>query len=109
MKILFDQGVPVPLRKVISDHEVITAYEKGWSVLKNGELIMASESSGFDLLITTDQKLRYQQNLKNRKIGIIVILSTSWPRIQKKTDRILQAIKDFKPGMYVEIPIIDPA
>ena len=90
-------------------HEVMTAYEKGWSVLKNGELISAAESAGFDLFVTTDQNLKYQQNLKDRKIGILVLLSTSWPRIQKKTTAIIKVIDGFRAGMYVEVEIIDPA
>ncbi|MGL4608728.1 MAG: hypothetical protein ACRCYY_03440 [Trueperaceae bacterium] len=77
MKILFDQGVPVPLRKHLSEHQVFTAFEKAWSNLKNGEFLQKAESEGFDALVTTDQNLRYQQNLQERKIAIVVLMSTS--------------------------------
>jgi len=67
-KILFDQGTPVPLRHSFPSHQVYTAYELGWDKLSNGDLISVAEQNDFDLLITTDQNLRYQQNLLSRKI-----------------------------------------
>ncbi len=78
MKILFDQGTPVPLRRYLSGHTVDTAYERGWSELSNGDLLTTAESENYDLLITTDQNLRYQQNFVGRQIAIVVLLSTSW-------------------------------
>ena len=69
MRILFDQGVPLPLRRSFSGHDVITAWQRGWSELSNGELLAAAEADGFELLVTTDQKLRYQQNLRVRRSG----------------------------------------
>jgi hypothetical protein len=59
MKILFDQGTPVPLRQHLSSHTVETAYEKGWSGLRNGDLLARAEAEGFDALVTTDQNLRH--------------------------------------------------
>lgn len=63
MRVLFDQGAPVPLRKMLHGHSVSTAYELGWNCLGNGELIAKAESAGFDVLVTTDKNLKYQQNL----------------------------------------------
>ena len=77
MKVFFDQGTPVPLRRFLVGHEVATAHERGWSQLNNGALIAATEEAGFDVFVTTDQNLRYQQNLDGRKIDIVVILTTS--------------------------------
>ena len=77
MRLLFDQGTPAPLRNHLPGHIVETAYEKGWSNLKNGELLARAESEGFDALITTDQNLRHQQNLTGRKISVVVLLTTS--------------------------------
>jgi len=105
MKILFDQGTPAPLRRCLVKHTVETAYEKGWSTLANGDLITTAETEGYDVLITTDQNLRYQQNLADRRIAIVVLLSTSWPRLQQHLDRILTAIDQIKPGQYQEIYI----
>lgn len=62
MRILFDQGTPAPLRKFLASHEVVTAYEQGWSTLKNGDLIAAAEAEGFEIFVTTDSNLKYQQN-----------------------------------------------
>ena len=63
MRLLFDQGTPLPLRRYLADHTVLSAFEMGRSELENGDLLAAAESEGFDALITTDQNLRYQQNL----------------------------------------------
>ena len=103
MKLLFDQGTPVPLRNHLTNHIVETAYERGWSNLKNGDLLKRAEADGFDALITTDQNLRHQQNLSGRKIGVIVLLTTSWPRIRNHIPSVARAIDDLHPGSYEEI------
>ncbi len=72
MRILLDQGTPAPLRDALGGHSVETAYELGWSKLSNGELLAAAEAAAFGLLITTDQNLRYQQNLSGRRLAILV-------------------------------------
>ncbi|MEG4321560.1 MULTISPECIES: hypothetical protein [unclassified Microcoleus] len=105
MKILFDQGTPVPLRRSLLGHKVDTAYERGWSTLANGDLLETAEGDGYNLLVTTDRNLRYQQNLANREIAIVVLLSTSWPRIQRHQDDIRNAIDTIVPGAYLEIEI----
>ena len=71
MRMLFDQGTPVPLRRHLTSHVVDTAFERGWSTLSNGELLDMAEQEGYELLITTDQKLRYQQPLANRQLAIV--------------------------------------
>lgn len=105
MKILFDQGTPAPLRRSLVGHVVDTAYELGWSNFKNGELIDAAEQQGYELLITTDQALRYQQNLAARKIAIIVLTSTDWRRIQTRVEAIKTAIDSISASGYVAVPI----
>jgi hypothetical protein len=67
VKILFDQGTPVPLRQALARHDVVTAYERGWQSLQNGELLSAAEAEGFEAIVTTDQNLRYQQNLASAR------------------------------------------
>ncbi len=104
MKILFDQGTPVPLRQFLKDHAVKTAYEEGWSALSNGDLLTEAENAGYQLLVTTDQNLRYQQNLRERRIAIVVLLTTSWPRIRPKAHNILEVINAMYSGGYAEIP-----
>jgi predicted nuclease of predicted toxin-antitoxin system len=105
LRILFDQGVPVPLRRLLGSHAVETAHERGWSLMRNGELIASSENDGFDVFVTTDQNLKYQQNLEQRKVGVVVLLSTSWPRIQKWRDSIIKAIESVSGGGYTEVDI----
>lgn len=103
MRILFDQGTPVPLRRSLTGHDVETAYERGWSVLQNGVLLRAAEVAGFDAIITTDQNLRYQQNLVERKLAVLVLLTTDWRRIQKGIDRVQEAVAAMRPGSYAEL------
>ncbi len=102
MHILFDQGTPVPLRHHLSGHIVSTAYEKGWSDLANGDLLAKAEFQ-FDLMITTDQNLRYQQNLKGRKLAILVLPTTSWPEIQKHVVEVESAVSGMSSGGYLEL------
>ena len=105
MRILFDQGTPVPLRQHPTSHVVDTAFERGWSTLSNGELLEVAEQEGYALLITTDRNLRYQQQLANRQLAIIVLLSTSWPRIQRRIETIQVAVESIVAGGYHEIAI----
>lgn len=105
MRVLFDQGTPAPLRNHLQDHHVSTAYELGWSNLKNGELLQQAEKFGFEVLVTTDQYLRYQQNLSNRTIAIVVLSTTSWPRIRSFIHRIVDALENSKPNSYIEISV----
>ena len=76
MRILFDQGTPAPLRLALVDHDVVTAFELGWSRLGNGELLEAAERQ-FDVLVTTDRNLRYQQSVTGRSLSILVLPTTS--------------------------------
>ena len=105
MRILFDQGTPVPLREALPQHEVATAYEQGWSQLKNGELLDAAEVGSFDVFVTIDSRLRYQQNLTSRRIAIVCLLSTSWPRIQRTFGAVVGAINSCSAGSYIEVEI----
>lgn len=105
MKVLFDQGTPVPLRRSLSGHTVDTAFELGWATLRNGDLLDRAEAEGYDLLITTDQQLRHQQNLFGRRLAILVLCSTSWPRIQAHVATIRETLRRMQPGEYQEIAI----
>ena len=105
MRILFDQGTPVPLRESLRQHEVSTAFERGWSELKNGELLDAAERDGFAVLVTTDSKIKFQQNLSSRRIAIVALLTTSWPRIERAIPVVVNAISAAAPGSYTEVEI----
>lgn len=105
MNLLFDQGTPAPLRKALVEHRVETAFERGWSTLLNGQLIAAAEAAGFDALVTTDRNLKYQQNRSQRRIAVVVLLSTSWPRIQRHLPRVVAEIDTLVVGAYGEIAV----
>ena len=89
----------MPLRRALSGHQIVTAYELGWA---NGALLSVAEAE-FDALITTDQSLRYQQNLVGRRLAILVLPTTSWPRIQAHVERIVSAVDALNPGDVVEL------
>jgi predicted nuclease of predicted toxin-antitoxin system len=102
VKILFDQGTPVPLRHFLSSHSVSTAYEMGWSNLENGDLLKIAERS-FDIIITTDQNLKYQQNLSDRQIAILVLPTTNWLEIQNHVAEVSNLVDQIKSGEYREL------
>lgn len=105
MKVLFDQGTPVPLRAALAGHVVETANERGWSRLQNGALLRQAEESGFEVFVTTDRNLRYQQNLGGRRLAIVVLPTTSWPRIRNALPAVINAIAAASPGTYLEIDL----
>ena len=105
MHILFDQGTPAPLRKLLSPHQVETVFERGWSTLSNGDLLAAAEREGFEVFVTTDKNIRDQQNFGRLRIAVVVLSSTSWPRIQKAATAVNQAIDAALPGSFKEVEI----
>ncbi len=105
MRILFDQGTPAPLRRHLLPHQVETTAEKNWSTVSNGELLRLAEAAGYEIFITTDQNLRYQQNLTGRRLGIVVLMGASWPKIQTRVPAILASIAAAQNGGYVEVPL----
>ncbi len=102
MRILFDQGTPLPLRRLLAGHEVTTAYEKSWDKLTNGDLLKAAEAE-FDLLITTDQNLGYQQNLSGRKLAIHVLPTTRRRSICRQVQTVVAAVNQATPSEYRKI------
>ena len=105
MRILFDNGTPRQLRSHLSDHEVEEAREFGWDALSNGDLLDRAEEAGFEVLITTDQNLRYQQNLSNRRIAVAVLMNADWNRISRRTAVVREALVDIQAGEVREVPI----
>ncbi len=82
-----------------------TAYELGWSTLNNGELLAAAEAQGLQVLVTTDTKLKYQQNLASRSVAIVVLGTTSWPRIKLAAELVIAAVDAAAPGTYAEVSV----
>jgi hypothetical protein len=108
VRILFDQGTPVPLRRSLPTHEIVTAFEQGWGTLQNGELLRAAEHNGFQAIITTDQNLRYQQNLSERRLAILVLLTTDWRLIKLHAGYVETAVNELAAGSYVELELPPP-
>jgi len=102
MRILFDQGTPVPLRRALAPHTVSTVYEQGWSDLENGDLLRAAEGR-FDIFVTTDQNLRHQQNLAGRQLAILVLPTTNWLEIRQHQSEVAAAVNVMQSGEYREL------
>lgn len=107
MLVLFDHGVPAPLEALLTRHVVRKTKDLGWDTLMNGELLEAAEEAAFEVFVTTDKSIRYQQNLENRTIAIVVIGNSRWPVLQRYADRVVTAIDAAIPGTYIEVGIPD--
>ena len=105
MLILFDHGTPAPLASFLTEHTVRKAKGLGWDTLTNGELLKAEEEAGFELLLTTDKNIRYQQNLAGRKISILVLTNPRWPVVRRHVQRVVSAVNAAKAGTYTEVEI----
>src|SRR5437660_3886455 len=105
MFILFDHGTPAPLRSFLKNHTVKKAKDLGWDELSNGELLRVAEEAGFEILITTDKNIRYQQNLSGRKISLIVLGNAQWPILRPWAERVVIAVGAAMPGTYIELDI----
>jgi hypothetical protein len=105
MLVLFDQGTPVPIRKFLKGHVVQTTAQRGWEELKNGELLKAAEEAGFEVFLTPDKNIRFQQNLAMRGIAVVVLGNPQWPVLRRHVDRVVAAVKAARPGTYVEVEI----
>jgi hypothetical protein len=107
MLILFDHGTPRPLRDFLDHHTVKEAKQQGWDTLANGDLLKAAEAAGFDLLLTTDKNLSYQQNLSERKIAILVLGNAQWPLLRLNVGLVIKAVDAALPGSFavVDIPL----
>ena len=105
MRILFDKGTPRQLHRRLFGHEVETVQERGWDTLSNGDLLDRAEEAGFEALMTTDQSIRYQQNISNRRVAVVVLMNTAWPRIARRTEAVRQALEGIQPGEVREIHI----
>lgn len=107
MTVLFDEDAPRPLRRHLAGHTIRTVQEMGWAGLKNGRLLEAAEAAGFEILLTFDQNLRYQQNLTNRLIAIVVVAAPNkrMETLIPQAQRILAAIDEARTGQIIEVVI----
>ena len=105
MKILFDHGTPRSIARSLAEHQVTRAAQMGWQELENGVLIQNAEEAGFDLFLSTDRNIRYQQNLKHRKMAIVVLTDQQWPNVKLHLDNISRAVNAAQPGSFAEVEI----
>jgi hypothetical protein len=100
MRVLFDQNIPRNLRQFMKRHEVRTAANMGWGRVENGELLAKAEEAGFDVFLTGDQSLSYQQNLHARRIGIVELTKNNWPSVKPRIAEIVRAVETCGAGEY---------
>jgi hypothetical protein len=105
MRVLFDENVPDSLRYSLNHHQVALTVDIGWARLRNGLLLRAAEDSGFDVLVTADQNIQYQQNLSGRKIAMVVLGSNRWPLVRNHLNEIVSAVDGSVEGTYAFIEI----
>ena len=105
MRILLDNCTPSPLRRYLTEHQVDTARERGWAQLRNGALLQMAEEAGYEVLITTDQSMPYQQNMMGRRIAVVAVGENKWPILQHYVELITAALDDIGPGDVREVPI----
>ena len=105
MKILFDASTPAPLARFLRGDEVVRADELGWQGLENGALLDAAEQAGFDLLLTCDQNVRYQQNFASRKLALVILSSNHWPTLRRIAARIATAVDFVQTGQIVTVDV----
>lgn len=104
MRILFDQATPVPLRAFLTGHTVRAAAQEKWDRLQNGDLLNAAEAAGFDVFLTTDKNIRYQQKLEGRKIAIVLLGEQQWPDLQSH-QLVSAAVNAATLGAYIQVDI----
>jgi hypothetical protein len=105
MFILFDHSTPAPLRYALPGHTVVEAIERGWERLVNGTLLDTAEAAGFEVFVTADKNIRYQQNLTGRQIAVVVLGNAQWPVLRRYIEKVAAAVNAAKPGSVVEVDI----
>jgi hypothetical protein len=100
-----DHNTPAPLRYALRGRQVEIAYERGWAELQNGDPIAEAESAGFDLPITSDQGIRYQQNWAVRSLALLVLSTNDWTQLRRFKERILEVVDSIQPSVCVELEI----
>ena len=107
MRVLFDNGTPRGIAKALLGHTVEEARSHGLDTLKNGELLEVAEAAGFDVFLSTDRNIRYQQNLTGRKIAIVILGSGRWRLIRTRLPAVVAAVNSATPGSFAEVEIVE--
>ncbi|MCX6590057.1 MAG: hypothetical protein NTZ56_00905 [Acidobacteria bacterium] len=105
MLVLLDNNAPRGLVRALVGHTVTEARERGWAELRNGELLSAAEDAGFDVFVTADKNIQYQQNLRDRKIAIVVLTKLRWRLVRDRLPEIAAAVHAAGVGSFTEVEI----
>lgn len=105
MRVLFDHCTPCGVARFLVGHEVAAARKLGWAELTNGKLLSAAEEAGFDVMVTVDQNICYQQNLRSRKIALVVLGKGRWTLVLPVIETVVAAVNAATVGSYIEVPI----
>ena len=105
MRILLDHSVPRPLKDNLPGHDTHTAAERGWQELHNGELLNRAEADGYELLITTDQQMPFQQNFARRNISVLILTTNSWPDLRRRLEDVNHAVNNPGRDQITELDI----
>ena len=100
MRIILDENLPRPFKQAFAGHQITTVQEYGLAETKNGELLSLLEGK-FDIFVTADQNLRYQQNLAGRSIAIIELPTNRWPLLQQMFPEVMDAVRKSQPSSYL--------
>ncbi|MGH9582250.1 MAG: hypothetical protein ACRD4O_04880 [Bryobacteraceae bacterium] len=103
MRVLFDHNVPKKLRRSLAAHEVRTAQEMCWQQLENGDLLTAAERAGFEVMVTGDKNLSYQQNLTDRKLALVVLGTNDWNVLKLWPELVAAAVDRARPGSFERV------
>jgi hypothetical protein len=103
--ILLDNNVPRGLARALPAHTVVESRERGWHLFKNGDLLNAAEDAAFDVPVTSDKSIRYQQNLTGRKLALVVLSQGRWRLVRQRLKAIAVAMEAATPGSYTEVEI----
>ncbi len=107
-RVLFDVNVPRPAARLLTRHTVEFADQRGWRELTNGDLLANAERDGFDVMLTADTNLRYQQNLAGRRIAIVSLSTNAWPVIRDNAEPVVAAVDSARPGSYQDVTLTRP-
>ncbi len=105
MLILFDHGTPRGIARFLPGHTVTRARQRGWDRLSNGDLLAEAERAGFNVFLTADKNIQYQQNLVGRRIAVVVLSTPQWPLVRLHVAEIAAAVNAATPGSYAEVQI----
>jgi hypothetical protein len=105
VKVLLDENLPHSLREHFLQYETFTAAYMGWAGLKNGKLLDVAEAGAFDVLVTGDRTLHYEQNLSGPKIALVSLSAVSWPVIEPHVAKIANAVAMAKPGSFSRVDV----